>query len=109
MVLEAPAASSRRDEDGDERQGENFTLQTGKSVPSSSLVIRCNVRNPLMVKTMDTNTTQTKTSVIKYLIESRMKSEEWDLSKLREGLRQFIYQPNTKKYNVGIDPNARQI
>lgn len=54
-MLEAPAASSRRDEDcgdDDERQGENFTLQTGESVllsPSLSFVIRCSVRNPLMV------------------------------------------------------------
>ena len=54
-MLEAPAASSRRDEDcgdADERQGENFTLQTGESVllsPSLSFVIRCSVRNPLMV------------------------------------------------------------
>ena len=51
-MLEAPAASSRKDEDGDERQGENFTLQIGESpllLSPSSVVMRCSVRNPLMV------------------------------------------------------------
>ena len=52
-MLEAPAASSRKDEDGDERQGENFTLQIGESplllLSQSSVVMRCSVRNPLMV------------------------------------------------------------
>ncbi len=58
MVLDAPAASSRRDEDcgdDDERQGENFTLHTGESVllsPTLLLVIRCSVLNPLILAMM---------------------------------------------------------
>ena len=56
-MLEAPAASSRKDEDGDERQGENFTLQIGESplllLSPSSVVMRCSVRNPLMVVDFD--------------------------------------------------------
>jgi hypothetical protein len=57
-MLDAPAASTRSDDDEDDdddeqRQGENFTLQTGEGLlppsPLSLLVIRCSVRNPLMI------------------------------------------------------------
>lgn len=60
-MLDAPAASTLSDDVddddddvGEQRQGENFTLQTGDGpLPSLSslLVIRCSVRNPLMITT----------------------------------------------------------